>query len=45
MNPSEIVNSTADPAFATDAEGRIIAWNRGAESLFGYPQSRAVGET
>jgi DNA-binding CsgD family transcriptional regulator len=43
VNPTDIVSSTADPVFATDAEGRIVAWNRGAENLFGYAQSRAVG--
>ena len=40
----EIVNSSAEPAFATDAEGRIVAWNRGAEGLLGYPQCRALGQ-
>jgi PAS domain S-box-containing protein len=43
VNPNDIVNSTADPAFATDAEGRVVAWNRAAESLFGYAPSLAVG--
>ena len=44
MNPVDIVNSSADPAFATDAEGRIVAWNQGAEQLFGYANSQIVGQ-
>lgn len=38
-----IVASTAAAAFAVDTTGRILAWNAGAEDLFGYPASRAVG--
>jgi PAS domain S-box-containing protein len=45
INIASIVNSSADLAFATDTEGRIVAWNRGAEELFGYAQPRAVGQT
>jgi PAS domain S-box-containing protein len=45
VNPIDIANSSADPAFVTEAEGRIVAWNRGAEKLFGYARSHAVGQT
>lgn len=38
-----IVASTAGAAFAVDTSGRIIAWNGGAEDVFGYPASKAVG--
>ena len=38
-----LVESTSDPAFAVDGEGRIAAWNQGAEKLFGLPVEEAVG--
>ncbi len=38
-----LVESTCDPAFAVDGVGRIAAWNRGAESLFGLLQTEALG--
>lgn len=45
MNPAQIVDSSAEPAFATDAQGRIIAWNQGAEKLLGYSAAEAVGHS
>jgi PAS domain-containing protein len=33
----------AGPAFAVDLHGRVVAWNRGAEALFGTPAPEAVG--
>jgi PAS domain S-box-containing protein len=38
-----LVDSTCDPAFAVDGGGRIAAWNRGAEKLFGLPVEEAMG--
>ncbi len=42
---ARIVASTAGAAFAVDTSGRIVAWNAGAEDLFGYPRSKAVGRS
>lgn len=39
-----IVAGTADPAFAVDSCGRIMAWNDGAEQFLGYSRGEAVGE-
>jgi two-component system CheB/CheR fusion protein len=40
---SAIVRSARDAVVAQDVNGRIVAWNRGAEELYGYPESDAVG--
>ena len=37
------VESTAEAAFATDADGRIVAWNGAAERLLGVVGDRALG--
>jgi two-component system CheB/CheR fusion protein len=38
--------STRDYAIITsDHEGRIASWNRGAERIFGYPESEALGQS
>src|SRR5207244_9861769 len=39
----EMVEGTADPAFAIDASGRISAWNVAAEELFGLTSAGARG--
>jgi PAS domain S-box-containing protein len=39
----ELIDSTADAAFAVDAAGVIVAWNRAAEAMFGVPASEAEG--
>ena len=36
MDPLEIIESTAEPAFATDESGRVVIWNTAAERLLGY---------
>jgi PAS domain S-box-containing protein len=41
----ELVESTADAAFAVDGEGLIAAWNKGAERMFGLAAEDAVGRT
>lgn len=39
----DLVNGTADAAFAVDGTGHIIAWNGAAEYLFGLAADSAVG--
>jgi PAS domain S-box-containing protein len=38
-----IVESSVDAIVGLDLEGRINAWNRGAESIFGYAREEMVG--
>jgi PAS domain S-box-containing protein len=38
-----IINTTVDGIIVIDADGRIEAVNRGAERLFGYPESEVLG--
>lgn len=40
-----VVAGTADPAFATDCGGKILAWNEAARRLLGYEETEAVGAT
>jgi PAS domain S-box-containing protein len=44
MDLLELVQSTGDPAFATDEDGRIVIWNRAAERLLGYAAARVLGK-
>ena len=45
MKPAqEIVFKTSDVAYAVDREGLIVAWNRAAENVFGYPDTHAMGK-
>jgi len=44
LDPLDIISSTADAAFATDEEGRIVIWNKAAEKLLGYPAARVLGK-
>lgn len=44
MDPLEIVESTADAAFATDEKGRIVIWNREAERMLGHVAARVLGK-
>ena len=39
-----VVESSDDSIIATDLEGRIRSWNRGATNLFGYSAAEAVGQ-
>jgi PAS domain S-box-containing protein len=39
-----IVASTTDAIVAFAEDGRILAWNRGAEELFGYGEAEALGK-
>ena len=38
-----ILNMTADGIIVIDARGRIEAFNPGAQTLFGYPESEVIG--
>jgi two-component system sensor kinase FixL len=38
-----IINTTVDAIIVIDSRGRIEAFNRGAERMFGYPESEALG--
>jgi two-component system sensor kinase FixL len=38
-----IINTTVDGIIVIDDRGRIEAFNRGAERLFGYPEAEVVG--
>jgi two-component system, chemotaxis family, CheB/CheR fusion protein len=40
---SAIVRSARDAIAAQDVQGRIVAWNGGAEDLYGYPEADAIG--
>ena len=40
----ELLADSADAIWAVDHDGRIIAWNRGAEELFGYGSAEIVGQ-
>ena len=43
MNGTDLVASTTDPAFTTDEEGIIRAWNAAAEEAFGLTAAEACG--
>ena len=38
-----IINTTVDGIIVIDARGTVEAFNRGAERMFGYPESEVVG--
>ncbi len=44
LDPLDIVASTADAAFGTDEEGRIVIWNKAAERLLGFAAERVLGK-
>lgn len=43
MRPRQALGTTAEAAFATDLQGRILAWNRGAERVLGVSGRQAIG--
>jgi PAS domain S-box-containing protein len=50
MNKTEqlgaaLLASSSDAIIATDREGRIMFWNPGAERIFGFTESEAVGQS
>jgi PAS domain S-box-containing protein len=40
----DILSSGTPPAFATDADDRIVFWNRGAEELLGQSAEKVLGK-
>lgn len=38
-----LLDSAADAVVASDAEGLIVAWNAGAERIFGFTEEEALG--
>lgn len=43
MDPFQLVESTAEAAFATAEENRIVMWNEAAEKLLGYKAKEVLG--
>ena len=41
----QVVDTSLDAAVTMDAQGRICAWNRQAESIFGWPAAEVLGRT
>lgn len=40
----KLVQASPDAVVAADRDGKIVYWNAGAEAMFGYPASHAVGQ-
>ena len=40
----EIIFKTSEIAYAVNRDGRIVAWNRAAEKVFGYPDTATMGK-
>jgi len=40
----ELVADSADAIWAVDSKGKIIAWNRGAEEMFGFTSDEIIGQ-
>jgi PAS domain S-box-containing protein len=40
-----LLQSMSDAIVASDSEGRIIFWNPGAERIFGFSRSEAIGQS
>ena len=40
----ELVADSADAIWAVDGKGKIVAWNRGAEEMFGYTSEEIIGQ-
>jgi PAS domain S-box-containing protein len=38
-----IIDNSADAIVTTDLEGKITSWNQGAEKIFGFAESEAIG--
>jgi PAS domain S-box-containing protein len=44
IDPLDIASGTADAAFGTDEEGRVVIWNKAAERLLGYGAAEVLGK-
>src|SRR6266540_3773954 len=40
-----LVEETSDALIATSPEGKVLHWNRGAETTFGYTAAEALGRS
>ncbi len=38
-----IMEAASDAIIVSDGDGRIVSWNRGAQGMFGYPESEVLG--
>jgi PAS domain S-box-containing protein len=38
-----IMEAAPDAIIVSDGEGRIVSWNRGAQTMFGYPEPEILG--
>jgi PAS domain S-box-containing protein len=45
MLAERIVQASADAIIVADVSGRIVAWNAGAERLFGYAAPETLGQS
>ncbi len=41
--PPEFLDAISDAVIVTDTTGKVIAWNRGAEALYGWTAQEAIG--
>ena len=41
----QLVAAIGDAVIASDAEGKIVLWNPGAERIFGWSEAEALGQT
>src|SRR5262245_7885603 len=41
--PAGLLNQINAAIFSTDLDGRVTSWNRGAETLTGYPAAEVLG--
>ena len=42
---AHLINLAHDAIITTDSDGRIVTWNNGAEKMYGWSESEAVGKT
>lgn len=42
---ADVLAHSADAIVSTDGQGAVVAWNRGAERLFGYRGEEAIGRS